>query len=151
MTSETQSVAAAYTSANFVERFEAAWNARDPTLLADLLDSDVVLYQPLIPPLRGREAAVRSLSSFLRLVSDLEMTVHDSIRQADRVWIEFSFRGYVGRRRVEWRLVDWTRLSHGRVSERRAYFDPIPLIGAVLVQPRLWHHLLDLIPGRRST
>jgi len=125
----------------FVERFAAAWASRDPDKLAAILHPDVVLVQPLMLVHRGRDAAVRALGRFLELIPDLEIAIHDSVSRGDVLFIEFSFAGSIGRRRIALRLVDRIELSDGLVRSRLCYFDPRPLSRAVLLQPAMWPRL----------
>jgi ketosteroid isomerase-like protein len=125
----------------FVERFTAAWSSRDAKQLGALLHPDVVLDGPLMPALRGRTMAVRALGRFLTIVPDLQITIQDSMLRDNVVFIAFSFTGTIGRRRVEWRLVDRIELADGLVRARVAYFDPRPLTRAMAFQPSVWWQL----------
>jgi ketosteroid isomerase-like protein len=125
----------------FVDRFAAAWGSRDANQLGALLHSDVVLEGPLMPVLRGRAMAVYALGQFLKSIPDLQITIHDSMLQNNVVFIAFSFRGTVGRRRLEWQLVDRIELEDGLVRARVAYFDPRPLTRALALRPATWWQL----------
>jgi hypothetical protein len=54
----------------------------------------------------------------------------------DGVFIELTLRGHLGRRPVEWTVVDRIILEDGLIRERRSYFDPAPLLKAVALRPR---------------
>ncbi len=128
-------------SDGFVDRFAAAWGSRDADQLGTLLHPDVVLEGPLTPVLRGRAMAVRALGQFLKMIPDLQITIHDSMARNNVVFIAFSFSGTVGRRRVEWHLVDRIELEDGLVRARVAYFDPRPLTRAMAFHPAAWWQL----------
>jgi SnoaL-like protein len=49
----------------FVEAFESAWSRPTPERLIALLDPDVVLLQPHLPPIRGRDAALKEFRRLL--------------------------------------------------------------------------------------
>jgi hypothetical protein len=55
---------------------------------------------------------------------------------ADGVLIELTLSGHLGRRPLEWTVVDRIILEDGLIRERRSYFDPAPLLKAVALQPR---------------
>jgi hypothetical protein len=99
----------------------------------------------VMPLLRGRDSAVRALARFLALIPDLEITIFDSMSRGDHVFIEFGFAGSIGKRRVSWRLVDHIELADGLVRQRISYFDPLPALRAVLVQPTLWSRFIAAI------
>jgi len=122
----------------FVDRFEAAWNSRDPDRLASLLDADVRLVQPLLPELKGRAAARKSFADILELIPDLrtEVTGWSSL-DGSRLYIEFTFSGTAGKRPVTLHLADRFELKDGLAVRRVSYFDPMPLVRAILTQPAL--------------
>src|SRR5262245_4683074 len=128
--------------ARFVERFTAAWESRDPGALEALLHPSVRLEQPLLPPIEGRAAARRVFEDLLALIPDLRIEVHRWADAGDAIFIEFSFSGAIGAREVSWSLVDRIELSGGLVRVRVSYFDPSPLLRAILPQPAaLWRLL----------
>jgi hypothetical protein len=130
------------TDDRFVERFAAAWHSHDREQIRALLHPDVVLIQPVMRPLHGRDAATQGMLQFLELMPDLEITIDRALREADRVFIAFRFVGTLGRRRVTLAIVDQLDLVDGLVHARTAFFDPTPLLRAALSQPRLWPRLV---------
>ncbi len=120
---------------DFVEKFQAAWSSRDPDRLASLLHPEVRLLQPLIPELKGRDAARRSFANLIALIPDLKTEVTGWLASGDQLFIEFRFTGTAGHRRVSLDLVDKFELKDGLAIYRKSYFDPLPLIRAVAVQP----------------
>src|SRR5262247_3825458 len=76
----------------FAQRFAAAW--KQPTLdrLLPLLHPDVVMYQPHLPPIRGKAAASQEFARLLRWLPNLYGVV-------DR------FRGAQGVLFIEWRMI----------------------------------------------
>lgn len=135
----------------FVARFEAAWTAGTTTALAAILHPDVHLVQPLASPLRGRSAALHALGNFLALMPAPSICIHRWTAAGQFVIIEFSFQGSVGRRPVQLDLVDSIELVDGLVHRRTAYFNPVPLVRAVLTQPwLLWRLLKRSVAFRKS-
>lgn len=135
----------------FVARFDAAWSSRDPEVLGALLHPDVVLEQPMSPVLRGRAAAVASLGGVLDMMPDLQITVHDWMKRGDEFFVVFSFSGTVGVRGLQWTIVDRIVLEDGLIRSRVAYFDPGPLVRALLSQPWLWPKALFRSLSRRRS
>jgi ketosteroid isomerase-like protein len=111
-------------SAEFLTRFERAWRSRDPQALEALLHPDVVLVQPLLPLLSGRARAGQALAAFLALFPDLEIVIGHAHVDDAGAFIEFSFRGTVGRRPVTLNMVDRIELDAGLIRKRICYFDP---------------------------
>jgi len=126
----------------FVARFEAAWKAGTTEALATLLHPDVHLVQPLAPALRGRTRALHALGNFLALMPAPRIRIHRWSAANQFVLIELSFHGTVGRLPVQLDIVDSVELIDGLIVNRTAYFNPAPLVRAVLTQPWLLWRLL---------
>ena len=134
----------------FVARFEAAWKAGTTEALATILHPDVHLITPLARPLRGRNAALHGLGNFLALMPAPRICIHRWTSADPFVLIELSFQGTIGKRAVQLDLVDSVELCDGLVIHRTAYFNPAPLIRAVLTQPwLLWRLLKRSLAFRR--
>ena len=136
----------------FVEQFAAGWAAGGPAErfvdhFARLSTPQVLLVQPLSPPLRGRAGLRRLAESLFGAMPDLRGEVLRWGPAADGVMIELTLRGTLGGRPVEWTVVDRVVLRDGLVVERRSYFDPTPLMPAVLRRPRA---SLRLLRGMRK-
>jgi hypothetical protein len=136
----------------FVARFEAAWKVGTTEALATILHPDLCLVTPLAPALRGRTAALHLLGNFLALMPAPRIRIHRWTAAGDGfVLIEFSFYGTVGRRAVQLDLVDSFELVDGLAVRRTAYFNPAPLVRAVLTQPwLLWRLLKRSVAFRRG-
>ena len=50
--------------------------------------------------------------------------------------IEIRLHGTLGGRPLAWTAVDRLVLRDGLIAERHSYFDPLPLLGALLKRPR---------------
>jgi hypothetical protein len=126
-------------AAEFVRRFAAGWAGPFPEQLLDLLDENVRLVQPIIPPSTGREAAAATFfRPLLRLVPDLRVKVERWSAAGDVLFIEWTASATLAGRRISWPGVDRFVLSGGRAIERVSYFDPLPLLGATLGRPAGW-------------
>jgi hypothetical protein len=64
----------------------------------------------------------------------------------DGVLVELALRGTLSGRAVAWTTVDRIVLRGGLIAARRSYFDPLPLIGALLSRPQA---ALKLLPRPR--
>jgi ketosteroid isomerase-like protein len=129
-------------AAAFVERFESAWSKSNADALGELLDDDVVLIQPGMPSIKGREQAHETFSRLFRLIPDLHVVVHRWAEGDDVLFIEFTLVGSFGGSEVSWPAVDRFLLRDGLVAERFSYFDPMPLFLTTLRRPRGWRRLL---------
>ena len=128
-------------SADFVGRFAEAWAEPTPERLLALLHPDVRLVAPLMATTVGHEEARREFSRLLELVPDVHGTVERWAGEGELVFIEFVLAGTLGRRPIDWRLVDRFRLEGGLGIERISYFDPLPLMVAIARTPSAWGRL----------
>jgi ketosteroid isomerase-like protein len=126
----------------FVDAFEQFWRAPSVDALDGILAEDVVLRQPLGPTTRGLAAGKQAFSKIFKAVPDLRAVVDRWAPTEDGVFIEFRLMGTVGGRLVEWPVVDRFVLRDGIAIERIGYFDPTPLLRAVLTRPMSWGRFL---------
>jgi ketosteroid isomerase-like protein len=102
-------------------------------------DPQIRLIQPLLPTLVGHQAfRERFARPLFTLIPDLDGQVERFAIGADGAYIELTLRGTLGGRPIAWRVCDRATLRHGLVVERESYFDPTPLLWAVLTRPRAW-------------
>jgi hypothetical protein len=125
-------------AADFVQRFEETWADPSPERLNALLHADVRLVQPLEREIRGHAQATAAWKRSFGLIPDLRGEVLEWAERDGFLVISIRLHGTVGRRPVEWISSDHIRLEDGLVRERIAYFDPLPLVGAVLRSPGVW-------------
>jgi len=110
-------------------------------------DPAIRLLQPLLPTLVGPQAfRERFARSLFTLIPDLHGQVERSATGHDLAYVELTLRGTLGGHPVVWRVCDRATLREGRVVERESYFDPTPLLRAILTRPRAW---LALARARR--
>ena len=135
-------------AAAFVDRFAAVWSAPTAQALAQLGHPEVVLVQPGMRTMRGRDEVLRGWTRLFRAMPDLRGEVHRWAPTEDGVLIELSLRATVARRPFEWSLVDRIVLEDGLVRERVTYQDPRPLALEALKAPRKWPAFVRLAAAR---
>jgi len=144
MTSVTPATPDAEAAQAWVLAFAEGWQA--PTsadAFADhfqpWFDPHIRLIQPQLPTLVGHHNfQERFARPLFALIPDLHGQVERSAVGADCAYIELTLRGTLGGRPVAWRVCDRTTLRDGLVVERESYFDPLPLLRAILTRPRAW-------------
>jgi hypothetical protein len=136
-TSSTQAAAT-----EFAEFFAAGWaiGARNPEAFfqhfGPRMHPNTALIQPIAPPARGPGALRELFGPLFKALPDLTGTLRRWGQTDDGVFIEITLRGHLGRRPVEWTVVDRIILEDGLIRERQSYFDPAPLLKAVALRPR---------------
>lgn len=142
----------------WVERFKVGWRAGDgPDAFAEhfrpMLAPDVRLVQPQLPPLHGFEAFKES---FVKPTFALIPDIHGEVERwaADEqgteqgtIYIELTLHGTIGRRALSFRACDRLSMRDGVAIERESYFDPAPLLSAVLRSPSAWPRFVRLQLG----
>lgn len=130
----------------FVERFIAGWREPKPEGFIDafvpVLHPAVQLVQPTIPPQQGPEGFERSFRDLFQILPDYSVTVEDWASSDQVVYLSLVHSATIGRRRRSWPGIDRITLADGLIRERIAYFDPTPLLPALLSAPRTWPQLL---------
>jgi hypothetical protein len=129
-------------AAAFVERFKAAWRTPDLAKHEELWSDDIVLVQPLMGTLRGRDECRAGFARLFRQVPDLHAVVHRWSCSDDAIFIEFTLLGTFGGRELSWSAVDRFTLVGGLIAERISYFDAAALIVAMAARPLGWRRLL---------
>ncbi len=131
-------------AAGWVREFIAGWREpADADSFADHFDrvctDDVRMIQPQLPTLAGKQAF---REGFVRptfdLIPDLHAIVHDWSADGDVIYINFTLEGTLGGKSISWPCIDRVVLRDGLACERRAHFDPTPLLAAVATRPRAW-------------
>src|SRR5215207_8820764 len=128
----------------WVWAFAAGWRApASAEAFADhfkpWFDPHIRLIQPQLPTLVGHLAFwERFARPLFALIPDLDGQVERFAIGADCAYIELTLRGTLGGRPIAWRVCDRATLRDGLVVERDSYFDPTPLLRAILTRPRAW-------------
>jgi ketosteroid isomerase-like protein len=100
------------------------------------LAPDAALVQPLSPVVRGPRGLRALFAPLFRVMPDLRGEVLRWGATEDGLLVELALRGTLAGRPVAWTAVDRIVLRGGRIAARRSYFDPLPLVGALLSRPR---------------
>jgi SnoaL-like domain len=143
-TERTELDAPANAAERWVSEFIEGWRApKSADAFADHFERvctpDVRMIQPQMPTLVGREAfRERFARPSFALIPDLHAVVHDWAASGEVILISFTLSGTLGGKPISWPCVDRVILRDGLASERRAYFDPTPLLRAVATRPRAW-------------
>jgi hypothetical protein len=129
-------------TAEFVEFFRELWaiGATDPHRFFALLETrmapDTRLIQPLARTVRGPDGARELFMPVFDVIPDMRSEVHRWGPTEDGVLIEHTLSGTLAGKSVRWTAVDRFILGDdGRFLERRAYFDPLRLLVAMLSRP----------------
>lgn len=112
------------------------------------LTADAVMIQPLSPVLRGQRGLRELFGPLFGIMPDLRGEVVRWGATEDGVLIEVAMRGTLRGLSVEWTAVDRIILRDGLIAERRSYFDPLPLVKALLSRPRASLKLLAMLLSR---
>jgi hypothetical protein len=125
-------------SPTFVDRFAEVWRAPTPERLVELLHPDVTLYQPQLPPIRGKAQALREFSRLLAWLPGLHGVVETSSQTGDVVFIEWEMRFRIHRELVSIKAIDRFKIQDELAIERTVYFDQFEFLRAILKHPGLW-------------
>jgi ketosteroid isomerase-like protein len=121
-----------------IDAFARAWASPRVDAFIALLHSDVVLLQPVTPPIRGRDAARREFTRLLQWLPDLHGTVDDAAAHASVALIAWRLRFTLGGAPYELRIADRLVVADGLIREREAYYDSLQLMIALVRRPRAW-------------
>lgn len=140
------------TMADFVERFRTIW-AEPPKHLdhfLDFLSPDIRLVAPVVGSSVGREAGYRAFREAFAVLPDMHGVVHGWAASGNVLFIEMDFIATIAGRRTVWHNVDRFTFEDGVAVERRAFFDPLPLLAGFARRPSGWVQLFKLATQPRS-
>ena len=141
-------------AAEFVEFFDRGWRAGAGEHFFEhflpRIHPDVLLTQPLAPPVRGKEQFRPGFEPIFRAIPDLHGEVTSWGETEDGVLVELELRGHIGGRPVKWTTIDRIVLEDGMIKERHARFDPTPLVVGMLLRPQVSLPLLPQLLRRRG-
>ncbi|WP_280400898.1 nuclear transport factor 2 family protein [Nocardia carnea] len=124
---------------DIVGAFAAGWADVDSRAIEPFMTPDVELVQPFIPTCHGTGEWWAYVDRLQTFATGLRSEVLHWSGTADRLFIEHRLSATVGRRVVRITAVDSFELTgEGKIFRRVAYFDPSPLVVAVLLSPRVW-------------
>ncbi|MBF6347598.1 nuclear transport factor 2 family protein [Nocardia flavorosea] len=119
--------------------FTAGWADVDSRALDPLMAEDIELVQPVIPTCHGKRQWWEAVDRLQSFATDLHSDVLGWSGSSDRLYIEHRLGATIGGRAVRIDAVDNLELDrNGQITRRTAYFDPTPLVVAVLSAPSVW-------------
>jgi len=124
--------------AEVARRFIEAWTAPDVDRFISLLAEDVVLRQPVTPKVVGRAAARDEFTRLLRWLPDIHGVVDHWSASGANLLIAWRLCFSIAGKALAIPIVDRIVVRDGLIAEREAYFDPLPLLLAVLLRPNAW-------------
>jgi ketosteroid isomerase-like protein len=128
-------------AARFAERFSDTWRTPDLAKHEALWSEDIVLTQPMMGTVRGKQACRQAFARLFALVPDLHADVHSVGHGTNQVFIEFTLSGTYGGKPIAWDAVDRFTFTDGLIAERISYFDATALVLTLLGRPRGWDRL----------
>ena len=129
-------------AAGFGQRFADAWGTPSMDTFEALYSDDIVLRQPMMGTLRGKQACRASFEQLFALVPDLHADVHRVGHGKHEMFIEFTLSGTYGGEPISWDAVDRFTFTNGLIAERVWYFDSAPLVVKLVGRPSGWNRLL---------
>jgi SnoaL-like protein len=108
-----------------------------------MLAPDIRMIQPQLPTAVGHDAFRRQfVGPLFAMLPDVRAEIEDWAIRGDTALIAFTLIATVGGRLLRWRAVDRVVLRDGVATVRESYFDPTPLLTAVVTRPRAWPRFL---------
>ena len=134
-----------------VERFTRGWAHPAPDAWDEMVAADVELIQPLLGSGRGVALWHRESARLLRFAPDTVGEVRGWSGEGNVVFIELLITATVGGAPFAFTTVDRITIGEdGLVTQRIAYFNPLPIVATVLRRPRAWLAFVRFGIGRRS-
>lgn len=127
-----------------VAAFAEGWRSPHPHAWDDLLADNAQLTQPLLRDRVGRHALAEEYGRLLELIPDLKGDVRRWTATGRTVRIELRLTGTLGRLPLRLDVTDQLTLDDdGRITSRRASFDPLPAVALLARQPAAWKRWWD--------
>jgi hypothetical protein len=131
----------------YVARWREGWahGAVGPCLdeHANTIRDERTLYiQPLFDAVTGEQGMRKLFEGIFALSPDLRAELDHWVVDEGIAFIEFTLTGTLGGRPIRLRGVDRMQLDGEQLVMRESYFDPLPLLIALLTRPRAWPRAL---------
>src|SRR3977135_2204874 len=126
----------------FAKRFADTWRTPDLSKHEALWSDDIVLIQPMMGTLRGKQACRESFQRLFALVPDLHADAPRVGHGKQGVFIKFPRSGTYGGKPIAWDAVDRFTFTNGLIAERVSYFDSAPLVLKLVGRPSGWERLV---------
>lgn len=124
--------------APLAKQFVNAWARPSLERFALLMHQDIVLRQPVTPPIRGRDAALHEFAKIMRWLPDLRGEVDETAQTGNTHLIAWRLGFSLAGRPYTLRIVDRIVEKEGLIGEREAYYDSLGFMLALLRRPRAW-------------
>jgi hypothetical protein len=105
-------------------------------------DENTLYIQPLFDAVAGEQGMRRMFGSVFALIPDLRVELDNWAVEEGVAFIEFTLSGTIGERPIQLRGVDRMHLDGDKLVLRESYFDPLPILIALLTRPRAWPRAL---------
>jgi ketosteroid isomerase-like protein len=141
---------------DFMTEFEEGWSRpRGGQAFLDhflqFMSDETRMVQPMTPTAVGRQEFAEMFGGTFELIPDLHAEVHGYTAEGDEVGhVDFDLIGTIGRREFRLTCCDRITVRDDKVVERIAYFDPTPMVFALLRSPRSWPKAIRLMSRRSS-
>lgn len=122
----------------FTQRFKEIWKHPSPDQLVTLLHPDIILFQPHLRPIQGKDAALEEFQRLFNWMPDLYGEVDNFCGSDDVVFIQWRMIFPFGKKPLSVAMVDRFILQEGLAVERVAYFNFLRIIGAIILNPSTW-------------
>lgn len=146
-------VSGAMDARDFVERFTEGW--REPggiegflAHFLPLMAPDVRLLQSIGPPVVGHAGVRKQFAALFDLLDDVRGEVTSWSVEGEVAHVELTIRGRLGRRPVALETCDRLVVRDGKLVERRAYLEPLPLLRAIALAPGSWPKAARLLTSK---
>ncbi len=134
----------------YVARWREAWShgAVEPCLsehATTIRDERTLYVQPLFDAVVGEQGMRQMFEGVFALIPDLNAQLdHWSVGEGF-AFIEFTLTGTLGGKPIQWRGVDRMELEGEKLVMRETYYDPLPVLVAMLTRPRAWPRLVRTV------
>ncbi len=147
MSTRAPSLAAEHPEERYVARWQQAWSygRQEPCLTehaATIRDEQTLYVQPLFDAVTGEEGMRAMFGRIFALIPDLRAELNHWAIDRDSAFIEFTLIGTLGGKQISWRAVDRMKLDGEKLVTRETYYDPLPMLIALLGRPRAWPRVL---------
>ncbi len=131
----------------YVARWREGWSYGASERCLDehartIFDKHTLYVQPLFDAVTGERGMRELFEGIFALIPDLRAELDHWAVNEGVALIEFTLTGTIGGKPIRVRGVDRMQLDGEKLVMRESYFDPLPLLIALLTRPRAWPRAL---------
>ncbi|HTA97918.1 MAG TPA: nuclear transport factor 2 family protein [Solirubrobacteraceae bacterium] len=131
----------------YVARWREGWSYGASQRCLDehattIFDEHTLYIQPLFNAVSGERGMRELFEGIFALIPDLRAELDHWAVNESVALIEFTLTGTIGGKPIRVRGVDRMKLDGDKLVLRETYFDPLPLLIALLTRPRAWPRAL---------